>query len=157
MLPLLLHQIYSSATDNHVFFCRSYTDALELVFHAVIGPIVIGFPALLGRASWSCDLSLYNDSNVCDCGCSSHDPDCDDVANPVHGCADGLVCAQDGKCITQDADSVYVSSACQNIITPGTFFTSGRAYTSAIEASTSCPVCPNDIIFNQVIFCDLYS
>ncbi len=138
-----------------LFQC-SYIDALELVFPAMIGPVLIGFPALLGRASWSCDLSLYNDTKVCDCGCLSRDPDCDNAANPVHGCADGLVCAQDGRCIAQDADSVYVSNACQNIITPGTPFTSGRAYTSATATSSSCPVCPNDMLFNQVILCTFY-
>jgi hypothetical protein len=116
----------------------------------MIGPVVIGFPALLGRASWTCDLSHYNDSHVCDCGCSSRDPDCDNLANPVRGCADGLVCAHDGRCITQGADTVYASGACQSIIAPGTFLTSGRAYSSATEATSSCPVCPNDLLFDQV-------
>jgi hypothetical protein len=138
------------------YFYHSYTDALELVFPAMIGPVLIGFPALLGRASWSCDLSHYNDSLVCDCGCLSRDPDCDNPANPVQGCDDGFVCAQDGRCVTQGADTVYVSNACQNIITPGAPFTSGRAYTQATEASSSCPVCSNDILFNQVICCTFY-
>jgi hypothetical protein len=92
---------------------------------------------------------------VCDCGCSTRDPDCDNVANPVRGCADGLVCARDGRCITQDtlsvADSVFASSACKDIKIPGTYFTSGRAYTNAADASAFCPVCPNDLLFNQVV------
>ncbi len=95
---------------------------------------------------------------MCDCGCSTRDPDCDNVANPVRGCVDGLVCARDGRCITQDtlsdADSVFASSACADIKIPGTFFTSGRAYSNVADASMFCPACPNDLLFNQVM---LYS
>jgi hypothetical protein len=45
---------------------------------------------------------------------------------------------------------VYASSACQDIKFPGTFFTTGRAYFHPVEASSSCPVCPKDLLFNQV-------
>ncbi len=112
---------------------------------------MLSSPQLLGRSSWTCDLSSYNDSRVCDCGCSSRDPDCDTAANPVHGCADGLICSYDGRCITQDADTVYASSACQDLKFPGTFMTSGRAFIQQAQASSNCPVCPGDLLFNQVI------
>jgi hypothetical protein len=128
-----------------------YPNALELIFSTFIGPVILRSSELLGRGSWTCDLSFYNDSRVCDCGCSSRDPDCDNLANPVHGCSDGLVCSHDGRCITQDADAVYASSACQDIKLPGSFYTSGQAYSNLAATSSSCPVCPLDLLFNQVI------
>ena len=134
-----------------LFLSPRYPNAIELVFSTFIGPVILRSSELLGRGSWSCDLNLYNDSRVCDCGCSSRDPDCDNLANPVHGCSDGLVCSHDGRCITQDADAVYASSACQDIKLPGSFYTSGQAYSNLAATSSSCPVCPLDLLFNQVI------
>ncbi len=126
----------------------SFSNALELGLINSFGPISLRSSELLGRASWTCDLEHYNDSRVCDCGCSSHDPDCDNPSNPVYGCDDGLMCSGDGACVT--SYDVYASSACEAITIPGSYYTSGRAYTGATETPSSCPVCPNDVLFHQV-------
>ncbi len=126
----------------------SFSNALELGFPNSLGPTVLGSSEMLGRTSWTCDLDHYNDSRVCDCGCSSYDPDCDRPSSPVYGCSDGLMCSGDGRCVT--SDDVYASSACEDIKIPGSHYTSGRVHIDATETSTSCPVCPNDMLFHQV-------
>ena len=41
---------------------------------------------------WSCSPEYYNAADDCDCGCGAYDPDCDDPALRIVGCAVGEVC-----------------------------------------------------------------
>lgn len=49
---------------------------------------------------WKCPLEWFNDGMICDCFCDATDPDCVDLALPVHGCSDGETCLEDPtRCI----------------------------------------------------------
>lgn len=37
--------------------------------------------------AWTCDRARYNDGSVCDCNCGLYDPDCNDPALNISGCA----------------------------------------------------------------------
>lgn len=51
---------------------------------------------------WSCAPSYYGDRAGCDCGCGARDIDCDDPAEPVLDCAEGLSCDARGSCAAPD-------------------------------------------------------
>jgi hypothetical protein len=52
---------------------------------------------------WSCEDAAFDDGANCNCECDAHDPDCDDVANPVVGCTGDQVCSPSDVCVDPEA------------------------------------------------------
>ena len=68
---------------------------------------------------WTCDPALYEDGETCDCACGGVDPDCEDAALPVVGCAEGMAC-EEGACAPVETEScagrcgqVHANASCQ--------------------------------------------
>ncbi|MFT3694224.1 MAG: hypothetical protein QM831_13850 [Kofleriaceae bacterium] len=55
-----------------------------------------------GPSGWTCDEDGYGNGGSCDCGCGDYDPDCDNAAAQVTGCAAMQTCAVDACANTCD-------------------------------------------------------
>jgi hypothetical protein len=72
--------------------------AAVTVAAALAATFAFGSQARAQCAGWSCNPSYYAALDGCDCECGCYDPDCDDPAQALYGCAAGEACVPPGVC-----------------------------------------------------------
>lgn len=74
------------------------------------GELICGKSQICVPKVWTCDGARYGHDGFCDCGCGAHDPDCDNTAAPLLGCAPFHTCDKGGCVSTVPKDWTCLSA-----------------------------------------------
>eukprot|EP01105_Mastigella_eilhardi_P008505 TRINITY_DN2061_c0_g1_i18.p1 TRINITY_DN2061_c0_g1~~TRINITY_DN2061_c0_g1_i18.p1 ORF type:complete len:1315 (-),score=237.47 TRINITY_DN2061_c0_g1_i18:455-4399(-) len=87
-------------------------------------------------AAWTCAANLWNDGSICNCNCSTYDPDCKDKSHTVVGCASTY---SHPVCDSLTAKCVDLPATCTNT----TFYDSLDGCQCASSCNVYDPDCNN--------------